>query len=65
MQLVPIVTSKNTYSDNKNVIKIDEVDKIQQPLIPINLPKEIEVKKPKKGRIKIEKYILNYLIVLA
>ena len=34
-----------------------KVDNIQEPLIPIKRPKQIQEKKLKKGKTKIQKYI--------
>lgn len=59
LQLPAITVSKNAKSDIKNVINIELVDKKQQPKIPMNLPNNTGERKPRNGKIKIQKYIIN------
>jgi hypothetical protein len=52
--------SKKAKSEAQKEEKIASVDKIQEPLIPINRPKRVQVKKLKKGKVKIQKYIKSF-----
>jgi uncharacterized protein YjaZ len=62
-QLEPKTTvSKKAKSDAKKEEKIATVDKIQEPLIPINRPKRVQVKKLRKGKIRIQKYIKVFIV---
>ena len=53
-----IATSKNTHKARTKLVRIEAVDKIQQPRIPIKRPKRFVERKLKKGKTKIDKYIV-------
>ena len=58
MQLEPkTAVSYRAKTDSKNEVKIAEVDRKQEPEIPIKRPKQIQDKKLKKGKTRIQKYI--------
>jgi hypothetical protein len=58
VQLEPkTAVSYKAKTDKKKEVKIAEVDKKQQPEIPIKRPKHVQDKKLKKGRTRIQKYI--------
>ena len=53
-----IATSKNTHKARTKLVRIEAVDKKQQPRIPIKRPKRFVERKLKKGKTKIDKYIV-------
>lgn len=52
-----IAHSKKAKRDKKNEIKIESVDSVQAPELPIKRPKKNVEKKLRKGEAKIHKYI--------
>jgi hypothetical protein len=64
LHVEPIITvSYKAKTERKKEQKIAEVDKKQDPEIPINRPKQIHEIKLKKGKIKIQKYIQNIIFI--
>jgi hypothetical protein len=58
VQLEPkIAVSKKLNKDKRKARAIAVVDKKHAPLVPIKRPKRIQVKKLKKGKINIHRYI--------
>ena len=49
--------SKKITNDSRNVIKIEEVDRKQEPKIPMKRPKQLVVTKLRKGKTKTVRYI--------
>lgn len=52
-----IAVSYKEKRDKRNEKKSASVESKQEPEIPTNLPKQVQVMKLKKGKIKIQKYI--------
>lgn len=52
-----ITVSKKANKERIKLKKIAKVDKIQDPLIPIKRPKQMQEKKLKKGNTNMQKYI--------
>jgi hypothetical protein len=53
-----ITISKNPKSDKRKVNMIAEVAKKQEPDVPKNLPKQAQEMKLRKGKNKIQRYII-------
>jgi hypothetical protein len=54
-----MAVSYRAKTDNINDKKIDKVDKMQEPFIPIKRPRHVHDKKLKNGKTRIQKYILK------
>jgi hypothetical protein len=55
-----MTVSKNAKTDKQKEKKIAKVDKIHEPLIPINRPKKVHEKKLKNGIVNMQKYIIKF-----
>ena len=65
-QLLPKMTvSKNAKTDKQKEKKIAKVDKIHEPLIPINRPKKVHEKKLKNGIVNMQKYIIKFSSIIT
>ena len=57
-QLEPKITvSKKAKRESKKEVKMANVDKMHEPLIPIKRPKQTQVRKLTKGKTRMQKYI--------
>jgi hypothetical protein len=54
-----IAVSKKAKNDKQKADIIAEVDKKQEPDVPMKRPKQIQEIKLKKGKINIQRYIKN------
>ena len=50
---------------NRKKKKIAKVDKIHEPLIPINRPKKVHEKKLKNGIVNMQKYIIKFSSIIT